>query len=71
MFFSVPFYYDVDVETFGGKCRQILTSKRKKAFWRHAKESPRPPGQSDAPSDWYSGGRGFDPRSGHISFVEI
>ena len=28
-------------------------------------------GQSDAPSDWYSGGHGFDPRSSHISFVQI
>ena len=27
--------------------------------------------QSDAMSDWYSGGRGFNPQSGHISFVEI
>ena len=33
--------------------------------------SPGPLGQSYAPSDWYSGGRGFDPRSGHICFVEI
>ena len=24
-----------------------------------------------SPYDWYSGGRVFDPRSGHISFVEI
>ena len=31
---------------------------------------PGPLGQSDVPSDWYSG-RGFDPWSGHISFVEI
>ena len=30
-----------------------------------------PLGQSDAMSDWYSGGRGFDPRSGHICLVEI
>ena len=25
-------------------------------------------GQSDSPSDWYSGGCGFDPWSGHIIF---
>ena len=30
-----------------------------------------PLGQSEEPSDWYSGGRIFDPRSGHIPFVEI
>ena len=28
-------------------------------------------GQWDTPIDWYSGGHGFSPRSGHISFVEI
>ena len=28
---------------------------------------PGPVGQSDAPSDCYSGGPGFDPRSSHIS----
>ena len=28
-------------------------------------------GQLDAPSRWYSGGRRFNPRSGHISFIEI
>ena len=28
-------------------------------------------GLSDVQSDWYSGGHGFNPRSGHISFVEI
>ena len=28
-------------------------------------------GQSDASSFWYSGGCRFDPRSGHISFIEI
>ena len=27
--------------------------------------------QLDVPSDWYSGGCGFDLQSGHISFVEI
>ena len=30
-----------------------------------------PLGQSNAPSDWYSGGRGFDPRFCCISFVKI
>ena len=30
-----------------------------------------PLGQSDVPSDWYSGGSGLDPQVGHISFVEI
>ena len=28
-------------------------------------------GQSDALSDWYSGGCVFDPWSGHIFFIEI
>ena len=28
-------------------------------------------GQLDGPSNWYSGGCWFDPRSGHISFIEI
>ena len=32
---------------------------------------PGPLAQSDAPSDWYSGGRGHDPGSGHIAFLEI
>ena len=32
---------------------------------------PGPLGQTDAPSNWYSGGCGFDPWSDHISFVEI
>ena len=27
--------------------------------------------QSNVPSSWYSGGCAFDPRSGHISFIEI
>ena len=32
---------------------------------------PDPIGQLDVPSNWYSGGHGFDPRSDHISVVEI
>ena len=32
---------------------------------------PDPLGQSVAPSNWYSGDRGFDPWSGYMSFVEI
>ena len=35
------------------------------------KAGPAHVGQSDAQCDWYSGGRGFDPQSGHISFIEI
>ena len=37
----------------------------------HSTRLPNPLGQLDVPSDWYSGGCGFDLQSGHISFVEI
>ena len=40
-------------------CLNITESNRKILL-------PGPLGQSDSPFDWFSGGRGFDPLSGHI-----
>ena len=39
---------------------------QRKTIWQ-----PGPLGQSDAPSYWYSGSHGFEPRSGFKSYVEI
>ena len=69
-FFDLGFTACQDYFTHFEPSQSLRATKKgdpgKKNIWQ-----PGPLGQSDAPSYWYSGSHGFEPRSGFKSYVEI